>query len=68
VSTLIGLIDESFEVKDSFDQVVEKVFPLNPPTSALEAREAVMYEGVDGERLVIFQSRISYVKELIGDE
>jgi hypothetical protein len=52
VSTLIGLIDESFEVKDSFDQVVEKVFPLNPATSALEARESVMYEGVDGERLL----------------
>lgn len=55
---------EEVPVQEDFDTALEMVFPLSPPSSALEARSTQTFHlAPDGERTYIPASTIARVTE-----
>ncbi len=54
---------EELTVQENFSTAIEKVYPLQPPTSALESRAAQLWHLDDGRETMIHSSSISRVEE-----
>jgi hypothetical protein len=50
-------------VKESFDEVYNRVAPISPPTSSLEARSNFVYTLDDDRRIFIAPGRIAFIEE-----
>lgn len=55
-------------VVESYDEVIEKIQPLAPPTSALEHRTQFQYTLPDGRRVWIPPMSIAYVEENVSND
>ena len=55
-------------VEESYDQVLNKIIPVHPPTNPLEAQDKVTYHDENGNRImiqpaVIVSAQENYVEE-----
>lgn len=58
----------TFDVEETYDQVVDKLFPLTAESSALEARANWYYTKTDGGRVFIPRQWVLSAEELVEDE
>lgn len=53
-----------FDVSEGLEEIMEKLVPVNPPTSALAQREAMTFTKSDGSGRVFIQtSMLSWIEE-----
>lgn len=60
-STPAGL--DRIQVRESFDEAIEKVFPINPPASSLEGRTNALWTYTDGRSALIPYNTIIRVED-----
>jgi hypothetical protein len=55
-------------LSDDFDTVFNRIAPVSPPSSALEARQNLVHQTTDGKRMLIFPQHVVLVEEEADDE
>lgn len=55
-------------VQENFDQVLQQVFPLSAPSSALEEQANRIYTDLEGNRVYIHQQYIGWFNEDYEEE
>lgn len=56
--------EQEVTVQGTFDEVIDQIFPMNPPTSTLAQRVNFTYTREDGKRIMIHNNLITWVLEL----
>jgi hypothetical protein len=56
-----------YMLKESFDEVIEKVFPTRQAASALEERTNFVFTQTSGERLFVHRNSIVTVEENVEE-
>lgn len=69
VAVVIGSEEDAgkskvFELADSFDTVIERIYPTQQPSSALENRANLTHEKTDGDRVLIPAHHVAWVEEV----
>lgn len=57
----------SYLLSESFDEVIEKLFPTRQAASALEERSNFVFAQTNGERLFVHRNSIMTVEENIEE-
>lgn len=55
-------------VTESFDEAMEKILPLTPPSSSLESRGQCIWQGTDGRRYLCSSHYIATAEEDTDEE
>lgn len=64
-----GVGSISYDVVEDFDVVMEKIWPVNPATSALENRGKMVFTQVNGKRVAVqTQAAFSVEEEVDLDD
>lgn len=57
-----------FDLHDPFDTVIERLYPLQQPSSALEHRTNMVHFKEDGGRLAVNPNHVAWLEELDEDD
>jgi uncharacterized protein YlzI (FlbEa/FlbD family) len=61
ITTLVNV--EGFVVQEDFDEVIDRIYPINAPSSAIESRGSMIYTLEEGRRLLISPNAVQSIEE-----